>query len=72
MGIAAAFLYMACLGVDEKRTQSEIAQAAGITEMTLRNIYRVMKKQFNPATDLPFKSQITNKQLKNISHDPIL
>lgn len=68
MGIAAAILYIACLNVDEKRTQSEISQAAGITEMTLRNIYKVIKKYYNSATDPQCKCQ-TNKQPKNISHD---
>ena len=69
MGIAAAVLYIACLNVDEKRTQSEIAQAAGITEMTLRNIYKVIKKHYKSAIDPQCKCQTTNKQLKNISHD---
>ena len=49
MGIAAAVLYLACLDVHEKRAQSDIAQAAGITEMTLRNVCKIIKKQFNSA-----------------------
>ena len=40
MGIAATVLYMACLNTGEKRTQTDIAQAAGITVVTLRNRYR--------------------------------
>ena len=36
-GIAAAALYMACKANDEKRTQKGIAEAAGSTEVTLRN-----------------------------------
>ena len=36
-GIAAAALYMACLTNNDKRIQKEIAQAAGTTEVTLRN-----------------------------------
>jgi len=44
MGIAATVLYIACLNTGEKRTQTDIAQAAGITEMTLRNRYRHVKR----------------------------
>jgi transcription initiation factor TFIIB len=45
MGIAATVLYIACLNTREKRTQTDIAQAAGITEMTLRNRYRDIKRR---------------------------
>jgi transcription initiation factor TFIIB len=45
MGIAATALYIACLYTGEKRTQTDIAQAAGITEMTLRNRYRDIKRR---------------------------
>ena len=45
MGIAATVLYTACLNTREKRTQTDIAQAAGITEMTLRNRYRDIKRR---------------------------
>jgi hypothetical protein len=37
--------------------------------MTLRNIYKVIKKYYNYATDSQCKCQTTNKQPKNISHD---
>jgi transcription initiation factor TFIIB len=43
MGIAATALYIACLNTGEKRTQTDIARAAGITEVTLRNRYRDIK-----------------------------
>ncbi|MDP2899339.1 MAG: transcription initiation factor IIB, partial [Candidatus Bathyarchaeota archaeon] len=36
-GLAAAALYLACLRNREKRTQKEVASAAGTTEVTLRN-----------------------------------
>lgn len=42
-GIAATVLYVACLRTGEKRSQSDIAHAAGITEVTLRNRYKGMK-----------------------------
>jgi transcription initiation factor TFIIB len=44
MGIAATVLYIVCLNTGEKRTQTDIAQAAGITVVTLRNRYRDTKK----------------------------
>jgi transcription initiation factor TFIIB len=44
MGIAATVLYIACLDTGEKRTQTDIAQAAGVTEMTLRNRYKDIKR----------------------------
>lgn len=36
VGLAAAALYMACLRIGEKKTQKELAEAAGVTEVTLR------------------------------------
>jgi transcription initiation factor TFIIB len=44
MGIAAAVLYIVCRKGGEKRSQQYIAQAAGITEMTLRNRYKDIKR----------------------------
>ena len=44
MGIAATVLYIACLYTGEKRTRTDIAQAAGVTEVTLRNRYRHIKR----------------------------
>jgi transcription initiation factor TFIIB len=39
-GVAAAAMYMACLEHNEHRTQKQVAQAAGTTEVTLRNRVR--------------------------------
>jgi transcription initiation factor TFIIB len=39
-GIAAASLYVAALMNDEKRTQREVADVAGVTEVTIRNRYK--------------------------------
>jgi transcription initiation factor TFIIB len=47
MGIAAAVLYIACLQNNEKRTQKEIADAAGVTEVTVRNRYKALQKELN-------------------------
>jgi transcription initiation factor TFIIB len=45
MGLAAAALYIACLQNGEKKTQKDIAEAAGVTEVTVRNRYKTLKKQ---------------------------
>lgn len=45
-GLAAAALYMACLEDDDyEMTQKELAQAASITEMTVRNRYKGLKRK---------------------------
>jgi transcription initiation factor TFIIB len=47
MGLAAAALYIACVMNDEKRTQKMIADAAGVTEVTIRNRYKGLKEALN-------------------------
>src|SRR3990170_2462246 len=47
MGLAAAALYIACLQHNEKKTQKDIADAAGVTEVTVRNRYKALQKQLN-------------------------
>src|SRR4030042_1388978 len=47
MGLAAAALYIACLQKNKKKTQKGIAEAAGVTEVTVRNRYKTLKKQLN-------------------------
>ena len=44
MGIAAAALYIACVIEGEKKTQKEIAEAAFVTEVTVRNRYKGLRK----------------------------
>ena len=44
MGIAAAATYIACVINSEKKTQKEIAEAAGVTEVTVRNRYKGLRK----------------------------
>ncbi|HIP57009.1 MAG TPA: transcription initiation factor IIB, partial [Ignisphaera aggregans] len=43
-GIAAAAVYIAALLNDERRTQKEVAMAAGVTEVTVRNRYKELVK----------------------------
>lgn len=47
LGIAAAVIYVACIQNNERRTQKEIADAAGVTEVTVRNRYKAIKDQLN-------------------------
>ncbi len=44
MGLAAAALYIACLQNSEKKTQKDIAEAAGVTEVTVRNRYKSLRR----------------------------
>lgn len=47
MGIAAASLYVATLLCNEKRTQREVADVAGVTEVTIRNRYKELLEKLN-------------------------
>ncbi len=47
MGMAAAALYIACLQHNEKITQKNVAEASGVTEVTIRNRYKALKLQLN-------------------------
>lgn len=43
MGLAAAALYVACVSNGENKTQRDVAEAAGVTEVTIRNRYKGLK-----------------------------
>ncbi|MDE0090645.1 MAG: transcription initiation factor IIB [Thaumarchaeota archaeon] len=43
MGLAAAALYAACTECGENKTQRDVAEAAGVTEVTIRNRYKGLK-----------------------------
>jgi transcription initiation factor TFIIB len=45
MGFAGAALYIACLENNEKKTQKDIAEAADVTEVTVRSRYKMLKRQ---------------------------
>lgn len=45
MGLATAALYIACIQNGEKVTQKDIAEAAGVTEVTVRNRYKDLKER---------------------------
>ena len=43
MGLAAAALYVACVHNGDNKTQRDVAGAAGVTEVTIRNRYKGLK-----------------------------
>jgi transcription initiation factor TFIIB len=55
-GIAAASLYVAALMNNEKRTQREVADVAGVTEVTIRNRYKELTKKLGLEEELKKKS----------------
>jgi len=46
-GMAAAAIYIACVLEGEKKTQKQIAEAAGVTEVTVRNRYKGLRNYFH-------------------------
>lgn len=46
-GVAAAAVYIAGLLEGERRTQKQVANVAGVTEVTIRNRYRELKKKLD-------------------------
>ena len=47
MGLAAAALYLACLMNGERRTQKVLAEAADVTEVTIRNRYQELERSLD-------------------------
>lgn len=54
-GLAAAALYMACIGNNDKRIQKDVAEAAGTTEVTLRNRLRGIESTLKSLPETPEK-----------------
>lgn len=48
MGLAATVLYLSCLRTGEETTQTQIAQASGVTEVTIRNRLKELKSKLHP------------------------
>ncbi|MEK0367707.1 MAG: HTH domain-containing protein, partial [Nitrosopumilus sp.] len=47
MGLAAAALYLSCIRNNEDMTQRDIAEAANVTEVTIRNRCKGLKNLLN-------------------------
>jgi transcription initiation factor TFIIB len=56
-GIAAASLYVAALINDEKRTQREVADIAGVTEVTIRNRYKELLRKLKLKDKIKVKKE---------------
>ncbi len=61
-GIAAAALYVAALLNNEKRTQREVADVAGITEVTIRNRYKELLEKLGLEEKLKIKEAESKKK----------
>ncbi len=46
-GVAAAAIYIAAILMGERRTQREVAEVAGVTEVTIRNRYKELVEKLN-------------------------
>ena len=64
-GIAAAALYVAALLNQEKRTQREVADVAGITEVTIRNRYKELLDKLGLEDKLKIKEAEKKVGTKN-------
>jgi transcription initiation factor TFIIB len=51
-GVAAASIYIASLLCNERRTQREVAEVAGVTEVTIRNRYKELTEKLKIPVDL--------------------
>jgi transcription initiation factor TFIIB len=60
---AAAALYVSALINDEKKTQREVADVAGITEVTIRNRYKELIDRLGIEDKLKLK-EVENKTVK--------
>ncbi len=58
-GIAAAALYIAALLNDQKKTQREVADVAGITEVTIRNRYKELLEKLKLEEKIKIKEAET-------------
>ncbi|MGK0232650.1 MAG: transcription initiation factor TFIIB [Patescibacteria group bacterium] len=63
-GIAAAALYVSALLNDEKKTQREVADVAGITEVTIRNRYKELLDRLNLEEKIKIKENESRKKKK--------
>ena len=58
MGLAAAALYLAGVILGEVKTQKEIAEAAGVTEVTVRNRYKGLRADLGKQLGLENEPQV--------------
>ncbi|HEV8594625.1 MAG TPA: transcription initiation factor IIB, partial [Thermoplasmata archaeon] len=51
-GVAAAAIYIASILANERRTQREVAEVAGVTEVTIRNRYKELTERLGIRIEL--------------------
>ena len=51
-GVAAAALYIASVLLGERKTQRDVAEVAGVTEVTIRNRYKELTEQLEMGVTL--------------------
>ena len=56
-GVAAAAIYVACVLSSEKRTQREVADIVGVTEVTIRNRYKELVEKLGIEEEVEKKSK---------------
>jgi transcription initiation factor TFIIB len=56
-GLAAAALYLAMMGTQERKSQTQIARVARVTEVTLRTRAKQIKSYFHPLDDSTEKNR---------------
>jgi len=61
MGLAASALYLASVIEGEVKTQKEIAEAAGVTEVTVRNRYKGLRADFGKSLGLDARPRIVGQ-----------
>jgi len=61
-GIAAAALYVAALLHGEKRTQREVADVAGVTEVTIRNRYKELLEELDLEKEIKKRKKVKKKR----------
>jgi len=61
-GIAAAALYVSALLHGEKRTQREVADVAGVTEVTIRNRYKELLEELKLDKEIKKKKKVKGKK----------
>ncbi len=69
-GIAAAAVYIAALLNDERRTQKEVATAAGVTEVTVRNRYKELLRVISATQELAQISQRVEQPSRLLQSQP--
>ncbi len=70
-GIAAAALYVSALLNDEKKTQREVADVAGITEVTIRNRYKELLDKLQLEEKIKIKENEARKKKRLLKEEAL-